>query len=170
MMLLPDQATELNGVGQSFTGMIEAAMYIGIGLLAGCLIAVTITPLVHDRAVRLTTRKLLAALPQSVTEVHANEDLLRAEFAMSTRRNELAIEQLKNKTASHLVELGKKTDVINRLKAERERLKVEAHELRAQAAALRRQVAGPQRSARTKIHVNLLRRWTPYRISIERSG
>jgi len=150
--------------------MIEAAMYIGIGLLAGCLIAVTIAPLVHERAVRLTTKRLMATLPRSVTEVQANEDLLRAEFAMSTRRNELAIEMLKNRAVSHLVELSKKTDIINRLKAEREGLKIEANDLRTQAAALRRQVAAPQRSARTKIQVNLLRRWTPYRISIERSG
>jgi hypothetical protein len=145
--------------------MIEAAMYIGIGLLAGCLIAVIIAPLVHERAVRLTTSRITAGLPKSIAEIQANEDLLRAEFAMSTRHSEITIEQLKNKTAGQLVQLGKTTDIINRLKIERDGLKAEVIELRTQAAASKRQVAAPQRPGRSRIHVGtLLRRWTPYKI------
>jgi chromosome segregation ATPase len=45
-------------------------------------------------------------------------DLLRAEFAMSTRLLEINVEQLKTKSASQLAELGKKGDTINRLKIE----------------------------------------------------
>jgi len=145
-------------------------MYIGIGLLAGCLIAVSIAPLVHERAVRLTTRRLLATLPMSVTEIEAHQDLLRADFAMATRRSEIAFDRLRSKSAGQLVELSKKTDVINRLRLERDGLKGEVNELRAQTATLKRQVAAPQRPARPNIRVNLLRRWTPYRISIERTG
>jgi hypothetical protein len=159
-------ATEPNGTARCLSGMIETAMYIGIGLLAGCLIAITIVPLVHDRAVRLTTQRLAAALPLSIAEVQANQDLLRAEFAMAARRNEVQIEQLRNRAANQLVELGKRTDVINRLRVERDGLKAEAAELKAQAAALRRQIAVPQKPARR----TLLRRWTPYRITIERSA
>jgi hypothetical protein len=145
--------------------MIETAMYVGIGLLAGCLIAVVISPLVHERAVRLTTSRITAALPKSVAEIQANEDLLRADFAMSARRSEIAIEQLKNKTAGQLVQLGKKTDIINRLRIERDGLKAEVVELRAQAATFKRQLAAPQRPARPRIHVGtLLRRWTPYKL------
>src|SRR5262249_39998654 len=48
----------------------------------------------------------------------ADKDQLRAEFAMSTRRLEISVEQLKAKTTSQLAELGKKTDAINRLKME----------------------------------------------------
>lgn len=145
--------------------MIETAMYVGIGLLAGCLIAVVISPLVHERAVRLTTSRITAALPKSVAEIQANEDLLRADFAMSARRSEIAIEQLKNKTAGQLVQLGKKTDIINRLRIERDGLKAEVVELRAQAATFKRQLAAPRRPARPRIHVGtLLRRWTPYKL------
>jgi hypothetical protein len=43
---------------------------------------------------------------------------LRAEFAVSTRRLELSNARLWAKTASQLVELGKKAAVINRLKVE----------------------------------------------------
>jgi chromosome segregation ATPase len=75
-------------------------------------------PLVHNRAVRLTTRRLEAATPLSMAEIQADKDQLRAEFAMSARRLEMSVEQLKNKTTSQLAELGKKSDAINRMKIE----------------------------------------------------
>jgi chromosome segregation ATPase len=53
-----------------------------------------------------------------MAEIRADKDQLRAEFAMSTRRLEMSVEQLKGKTTSQLAELGKKTDAINRLKIE----------------------------------------------------
>jgi len=54
----------------------------------------------------------------SMAEIQADKDQLRAEFAMSTRRLEMSVEQLKTKTTSQLAELGKKTDAINLLKLE----------------------------------------------------
>jgi SMC interacting uncharacterized protein involved in chromosome segregation len=63
-------------------------------------------------------RRLEAATPLSMAEIQADKDQLRAEFAMSTRRLELSVEQMKTKTTSQLAELGKKTDAINRLKVE----------------------------------------------------
>jgi chromosome segregation ATPase len=75
-------------------------------------------PLVHNRAVRLTTRRLEAATPLSMAEIQADKDQLRAEFAMSARRLEMSVEQLKNRTTSQLADLGKKTDMINRMKIE----------------------------------------------------
>src|ERR1039458_6542390 len=96
--------------------MIETIIYMGIGFLFAGLIGVAVMPLVHGRAVRLTVRRLEAALPQSMEEIRADKDLLRTDFAVSTRRLEIIIEQLKNKTTSQLVELGTKGDAINRLK------------------------------------------------------
>ena len=55
-------------------------------------------PLVHNRAVRLTMRRLEAATPLSMAEIQADKDQLRAEFAMSTRRLEMSVEQMKTKT------------------------------------------------------------------------
>ena len=78
--------------------MIESSMYFGIGLLFGALIGLVLIPLIHTRAVRLTTRRLEAVLPESMAEVQAEKDLQRAEFAMSTRRLEMTVEQLVNKT------------------------------------------------------------------------
>src|SRR5215468_10772803 len=98
--------------------MIEPIMYLAIGFLVSMLCGLMIVPLVHNRAVRLTTRRLEAATPLSMAEIQADKDQLRAEFAMSARRLEMSVEQLKNKTTSQLAELGKKSDAINRMKIE----------------------------------------------------
>ena len=98
--------------------MIEPIMYLAIGFLVSMLFGLMIVPLVHNRAVRLTTKRLEAATPLSMAEIQADKDQLRAEFAMSARRLEMSVDQLKNKTTSQLAELGKKSDSINRLKLE----------------------------------------------------
>jgi len=98
--------------------MIEPVMFFGIGFLVAALLGLLFVPLVHNRAVRLTMRRLEAATPLSVAEIRADKDQLRAEFAMSTRRLEMSVEQMKAKTTGQLAELGKKTDAINQLKKE----------------------------------------------------
>src|SRR6266568_9695884 len=110
-------------VSASFPGrrppfMIEPIMFFGIGFFVASLFGLVLIPLVHNRAVRLTMKRLEAATPLSMAEIQADKDQLRAEFAMSTRRLELSVEQLKTKTTSQLAELGKKGDTINRLKIE----------------------------------------------------
>jgi hypothetical protein len=115
--------------------MIETIMYLGIGFLFAGLIGVAFMPLVHGRAVRLTIRRLEAALPRSMEEIRADKDLVRAEFAMSMRRLEMSVEQLKTKSTSQLAELGRKGDAINRLKVERDALKVEIVALKTQIEA-----------------------------------
>jgi chromosome segregation ATPase len=98
--------------------MIEPVMYFGIGFLVAALLCLLFVPLVHNRAVRLTVKRLEAATPLSIAEIRADKDQLRAEFAMSTRRLEMSVEKMKAKTTSQLAELGKKTDAINQLKKE----------------------------------------------------
>jgi len=98
--------------------MIEPVMYFGIGFLVAALLGLLFVPLVHNRAVRLTMRRLEAATPLSIAEIRADKDQLRAEFAMSTRRLEMSVEQMKTRTTGQIAELGKKTDAINQLKKE----------------------------------------------------
>jgi chromosome segregation ATPase len=73
---------------------------------------------VHNRAARLTVRRLDAATPVSLAELQADKDQLRAEFAVSTRRLEMSVEQLKARSTTQLGELGKKTEAIAMLKHE----------------------------------------------------
>ncbi len=97
--------------------MIEALMFASIGFLAASLLALAIVPPIHNRAQRLLMRRIEASVPLSVAEIRADKDCLRAEFAMSIRRLELIIDELKAKNASQSVELGRKTAEINQLKA-----------------------------------------------------
>jgi len=120
--------------------MIEPIMYFGIGFLVAALLGLVVIPLVHGRAVRLTMRRLEAATPLSMAEIQADKDQLRAEFAMSTRRLEMSVDQLKNRTTSQLSELSKKTDAINRLKAELGEKSATIFALEARDKALRDQV------------------------------
>ena len=98
--------------------MIEWIMNFGIGFLAATLLGLLFLPAVHNRAVRLTMKRLAASAPTSLAEMRADKDQLRAEFAVSTRRFEIKIEKLKAQTTTQLAELGKKTDSINQLKKE----------------------------------------------------
>src|SRR5205823_8246409 len=93
-------------------------MFIGFGFLVAGLLVIGVIPLVHARAVRLTLKRIEAVTPMSMAEIQADKDQLRAEFAMSTRRLEMSVEQLKGKSTGQLAELGKKNDTINRLKIE----------------------------------------------------
>ncbi|HET7848276.1 MAG TPA: hypothetical protein VFL51_04355 [Pseudolabrys sp.] len=120
--------------------MIESIMYFGIGFLVAALIGLVVIPLVHGRAVRLTMRRLEAATPLSMAEIQADKDHLRAEFAMSMRRLEMSVEQLQNKSASQLAELGRKSDAINRLKIELGEKVAEVFALEARDKAIRDQL------------------------------
>jgi len=120
--------------------MIEPIMYFGIGFLVAALIGLVVVPLVHGRAVRLTMRRLEAATPLSMAEIQADKDQLRAEFAMSTRRLEMSVENLKTKSTSQLAELGKKGDAINRLKIELGEKSATIFSLEARDKALRDQL------------------------------
>jgi hypothetical protein len=99
---------------------------MAIGFLFAALIGIAFMPAVHGRAVRLTERRLEAALPQDMNEIQADKDALRAEFAMETRRLELAIETLRNRNANQLIEISKKSDNINQLKLELNAIKMVA--------------------------------------------
>src|SRR3982074_1647286 len=98
--------------------MIEPIMYLAIGFLVSMLFGLMIVPLVHNRAVRLTTKRLEAATPLSMAEIQADKDQLRAEFAMSTRRLEMTVEQLKARSTSQVSELCRKSGALRRLKGD----------------------------------------------------
>jgi chromosome segregation ATPase len=130
--------------------MIEPIMYAAIGFLVSMLCGLMIVPLVHSRAVRLTTRRLEAATPLSMAEIQADKDQLRAEFAMSARRLEMSVEQLKNRTTSQLADLGKKTDAINRMKIELGEKNATIFSLEAREKAVKEQLRATEEEHVTK--------------------
>ncbi|MDC7785128.1 hypothetical protein PQJ75_02550 [Rhodoplanes sp. TEM] len=120
--------------------MIEQAMLFGIGFLVASLFNLLFVPLVHNRAVRLTMRRLEAATPFSMAEIQAEKDQLRAEFAMSTRRLEMSVEQLKTRAAGQLADLGRKSMAIGRLKQELDEKNAALLAIEAREKALREQL------------------------------
>src|SRR5258708_9462649 len=96
--------------------MLYAMMLLGIGFLTACLLMAMLTPLIHERAVRLTVRRLCAKRPRSVIDRRAHEDQLRAQFAVTVRRMETAMEDTQAKAASQLCDAAKKSAEINQLK------------------------------------------------------
>ncbi len=98
--------------------MIESLMLCGIGLLAGCLLMVVFFPLVHERAVRLTKQQLDQTTPMAVNEIQADKDQLRAEFAMSVRRLEIGMEEMRTKAAAQYGAVGRHNAEVHRLQIE----------------------------------------------------
>jgi chromosome segregation ATPase len=130
--------------------MIEAIMYFGIGFLVAILLGLLFVPLVHNRAVRLTTKRLEASTPLSMVEIRADRDYLRAEFAVSTRRLEMTIEKLQAKTSTQFAELGKKAGAINQLNKELAEKKVTNIALEARDRKLRDQLRAIEEELRMK--------------------
>src|SRR6516162_3269696 len=130
--------------------MIEPIMYLAIGFLLAMLLGLMILPLVHNRAVRLTTRRMEAATPLSMAEIQADKDQLRAEFAMSARRLEMSVDKLKHQTTSQLAELGKKTDAINRMKLELGEKNATIFSLEAREKAMKEQQRATEEEFTTK--------------------
>jgi chromosome segregation ATPase len=130
--------------------MIEAIMFFALGFLAASLIALVLLSAVWHRAVRLTTRRIEGAIPVSMSEIQADKDQLRAEFAMSTRRLETSVEQLKLKTTEQLAEIGRKSETVRLLKAEVEEKSASATALEAQERTLRERLRSTEEELSVK--------------------
>jgi hypothetical protein len=96
--------------------MLYPLMLMGIGFLTACLLMAMLTPLIHERAVRLTVKRLCAKRPRSVIDRRAHEDQLRAQFAVTVRRMETAMEDTQARAAGQLCDAAKKSAEINQLK------------------------------------------------------
>jgi hypothetical protein len=92
--------------GRPFT-VLEQMMFFAGGFLLASLLALVLMPVVHRRAVRLTNRRLEDSMPLTVNEALARTDGLRAEFAISTRRLERQVEQLRVSAVNRLSEIGR---------------------------------------------------------------
>jgi chromosome segregation ATPase len=75
---------------------------------------------------------------------------LRAEFAMSARRLEMSVDQLKHKTTSQLAELGKKSDAINRMKLELGEKNATIFSLEAREKAIKEQLRATEEEFSTR--------------------
>ena len=125
--------------------MVESSMYFALGFFLAALCLLAVVPLVHGRAVRLTKRRLESAVPVCAAEVVAAKDLLRAEFAMASRRLEVALDRLRTRSAMDRAELGRKSDAINRLQNEMTELRAQLNSAEEKAArqSMEPEIANP---------------------------
>jgi chromosome segregation ATPase len=131
--------------------MIESIMYFGGGFLVACLLAIILISFVHQRAVRLTQRRLEDAIPVSMTEIHADKDHLRAEFALNARRLEMSVDQLKAKVTAQLSDIARKNEAINLLKGELLEKTAVTDELAARVKALGGKVTQTEQESLEKV-------------------
>ncbi|WP_264046415.1 coiled-coil domain-containing protein [Methylobacterium flocculans] len=89
--------------------MIETVMIFALGFLAASLFALLLLPAVNARATRLSQRRIEARLPLSVSEVAAEKDYLRAQFAVAQRRLERKVEAIAAHRHADLAAIGART-------------------------------------------------------------
>src|SRR6266566_5206416 len=98
--------------------MVESIMYFGIGILLAAASVLVVVARVRGRSVRLTAHQLESAIPSSTVENQEQNDIPRAAFPGSIRALEVKVDQLQGENDSHLAELRKKDDAVNRLQIE----------------------------------------------------
>jgi peptidoglycan hydrolase CwlO-like protein len=105
--------------------VIEPILYFTLGLLTSGLIALMIGPAIWARAVRLTRRRIEASQPLTLAEIKADRDQLRADFAVTARRLELNVADMRAKMANQRIELGRVMSARDMIETERQRLTAE---------------------------------------------
>lgn len=118
--------------------MIQSSLFFVLGFLAAGLIALLIAPAIWNRAVRLTKRRIEAKVPLTLSDIQADKDRMRAEFAISTRRLEISIKDQREKAAQQLLELNHRRNEAKAATDERDRLAKRLEELEANYAQMRK--------------------------------
>src|SRR3712207_6567718 len=83
-------------------------MVFALGFVAATLVALLIIPAINARAERLARRRLEALFPLSISELTAEKDHLRAEFAIMQRRLERKAEEALANKQQDMEELGRR--------------------------------------------------------------
>lgn len=95
--------------------MIQTALFFILGFLSAGFLALLVSPAIWRRAVTLTRRRVEGSLPLTMSEIQADKDRLRAEYALSVRQLEMQVKSLKEKVATHMVQAGRDREEITRL-------------------------------------------------------
>jgi len=93
-------------------------MIFALGFLAASLLALLVIPALNARAERLARRRAEALFPLSISELTAEKDHLRAEFAVMQRRIERKAEEAQAVKHQSLEELGRRALRIDALEAQ----------------------------------------------------
>lgn len=117
--------------------MLEGILYFVLGFLSAGLLALMVSPAIWNRAVVLTKKRIESSVPLTLNEIQADKDQLRAEFAMSTRRLEMSVEELREKASVQIIEINRKRDELAQLAEESGHRVRSVGELETQGSELR---------------------------------
>jgi len=95
--------------------LVQPILFFALGFLCAGFLALLVAPAIWRRAVALTRRRIEGALPLTLSEIQADKDRLRAEFAMSVRKLEMTIKTFREKSAEQLVEIGRSREALTAL-------------------------------------------------------
>jgi chromosome segregation ATPase len=117
--------------------LVQSFLFFALGFLCAGFLALMVAPAIWRRAVALTRKRIEASIPLTQTEIQADKDRIRAEYAMSTRRLEMSVKALREKTAEQLVEINRGHEALKGLAVERTDKNQALSELGAKNEALR---------------------------------
>jgi chromosome segregation ATPase len=92
--------------------MVEPLLYAALGFLTASLVALFMGRALWNRAVRLTTHRIMRRLPLSRDEIVASRDLLRAEVAIEHRKLERQVNIMRDKMTQSMADVGRR-DIAN---------------------------------------------------------
>ena len=121
-------------------------MIFAAGFLAATLLALLIIPAVNRRAERLARRRVEALFPMSITELTAEKDHLRAEFAVLQRRLERKTEEALAVKHESMEELGRRAVEIETLSTQVKDRDERIGELERELSDARQRLAGADES------------------------
>ena len=96
---------------------IQTAMLVALGFLAASLLGLLLASAFWSRAVRLTTIRIKQSMPVSESEIKADRDRLRAEYAIKVHKLETQVDQAKLQRARHLIEINRRDASISALES-----------------------------------------------------
>jgi predicted nucleic acid-binding Zn-ribbon protein len=117
--------------------LVQSVLFFVLGFLCAGFLALMVAPAIWRRAVALTRRRVESSIPLTQTEIQADKDRIRAEYAMTTRRLEISVKALREKAAEQLVEINRGREAMKGLAVERTDKNQALTELGAKNEALR---------------------------------
>jgi len=88
--------------------MVEPLLYAALGFLTASLVALFLGRALWNRAVRLTTHRIMRRLPLSRDEIVASRDLMRAEQAIEHRRLERLANVMRQRMTQSMADIGRR--------------------------------------------------------------
>lgn len=116
--------------------MIQSILFFLLGFLCAGFLALMIAPVMWRRAVNITRKRVESSIPLTLSEIQAEKDAMRADFAMAIRRLEQRLQAAGDKVAKQAVQLGRRHEEMKALAADRDAGREKAAALEADIATL----------------------------------